>query len=84
MKSSLFLCTGALKQRFDAIDESELHGAARGWYSLLAIYVLGAIGLAAAPLFVTARADSLVEAAIRDHGLNCIIFSSRFLTAFAA
>lgn len=78
VKSSLFLCTGALKQRFNAIDESELHGKARGWYSLLAIYVLGAIGLAAAPLFVTARADSLVKAAVRDHGYRWIIWIFSF------
>src|SRR5690348_12155479 len=78
VKSSLFLCTGALKQRFDAIDESELHGRARGWYSLAAIYTLGAIGLAAAPLFLSGRADSLVEATVRNHGFHWVLWVFSF------
>lgn len=78
VKSSLFLCTGALKQRFDAIDESELHGRARGWYSLAAIYTMGAIGLAAAPLFLSARADSLVDTAVRDHGFHWVVWIFSF------
>ena len=78
VKSSLFLCTGTLKQRFDAIDESDLHGKARGWYSLLSIFALGAIGLAAAPLFVTTRADSLIETAVRTHGFQWIIWVFSF------
>jgi multicomponent Na+:H+ antiporter subunit D len=74
VKSSLFICCGALKQRFDAIDESELHGRARGWHMLLSIYVLGAIGLAAAPFFVTARSDSLLHAAVRNHGFTWVLW----------
>ncbi|HEX5412563.1 MAG TPA: proton-conducting transporter membrane subunit [Terriglobia bacterium] len=84
VKGSLFLCTGALKQRFNAIDESELHGRARGWYLLLAIYTLGAIGLAAAPLFLTGRADSLVEAAVRDHGLHWTVWIFSFSAIITA
>jgi multicomponent Na+:H+ antiporter subunit D len=84
--AALFLCTGALQQRSGAIDESELHGRGRGWYSLLAIYVLGAIGLAAAPGFVTARADSLVSAAVShqgDHWVAWVFSFSAIVTAGA-
>jgi multicomponent Na+:H+ antiporter subunit D len=66
--AALFLCTGILRQRFDTVEESELHGKARGYYGLLAIWVLAALGLTGIAPFPTSRADALIHSAVEHHG----------------
>ncbi len=84
VKGALFLSAGVMKQRFDTIEESELHGRARGWYSLLVIYVAGAIGLASIPPFTTAMADELVHSASVEHGWHWISYVFSFAAIVTA
>lgn len=61
LKGGLFACAGVVLHRLHYIGEPKLHGRGRGllWTPLL--FIVGAIGLAAAPGFLLEAAESAVS-----------------------
>lgn len=61
IKSSLFFVAGTLLHRFRTVSEQRLFARARNMPVIAALWFLGGLGLAAAPLLLTARGESLTE-----------------------
>ncbi|HVX46540.1 MAG TPA: proton-conducting transporter membrane subunit, partial [Mycobacteriales bacterium] len=66
VKSALFLMVGLLLNRYDSVDEVELHG--RGTRPIGALFLLCGLGLAGLPPFGTALGKSVTEEAAKAGG----------------
>ncbi|MGH8979907.1 MAG: complex I subunit 5 family protein [Acidimicrobiales bacterium] len=65
---ALFLLTGILSDLYETVDEHKLHGLARRRRVLGALFVMGALGLAALPPFGTALGSAVSESAAASLG----------------
>jgi multicomponent Na+:H+ antiporter subunit D len=61
VKAALFAVVGLLNARFGTVDEAELHGRAREWRALGALFCAGALAVATLPPFGSFLGKTLVE-----------------------
>ncbi|MEO8727673.1 MAG: complex I subunit 5 family protein, partial [Acidobacteriaceae bacterium] len=69
VKGGLFLCAGIVLHRLQKIGENKLHGRGKGMVFTPALFILGAIGLAAVPPFLLLAGDANVSEAAKPFGL---------------
>jgi multicomponent Na+:H+ antiporter subunit D len=77
VKSSLFLSSGTLLNRFGSVDEFTLQGKGKqlregsfGERLLMLVFLLAALGLAGLPPFAAGLGKALAETAMSDDGLH--------------
>lgn len=61
MKAGLFVGAGALLNRYETVDEHDLHGRGRSMHLTSAIFLLGGVGLAGLPPSGTWAGKALIE-----------------------
>lgn len=66
-RSALFFACGLLLHRYGSVDTVELRGRARGSYGTAALFVLGAVALAAPPWTGTGLGKALIEESAHAH-----------------
>jgi multicomponent Na+:H+ antiporter subunit D len=66
LKGGLFLAAGILLQRLDSVDELTLHGRARRFRLLGALFLLAALGLSGVPFVGTFLGHSMVDDVASD------------------
>jgi multicomponent Na+:H+ antiporter subunit D len=72
IKSSLFFCCGILLHRLRAVGERSLFAKGRELPWTAVLWFLGALGLAAAPPFLTMTGEAGISKAAEDLGLSWI------------
>ncbi|HEV7931148.1 MAG TPA: complex I subunit 5 family protein [Actinomadura sp.] len=86
VKAALFLGAGALLNRYETVDEGELHGRGRSMPLTGALFLLAGLGLAGLPPFGTWAGKAVIEHAAETHGwwwLTPVAVLSSALTAGA-
>jgi multicomponent Na+:H+ antiporter subunit D len=86
VKAALFLGAGALLNRYETVDEGELHGRGRSMSLTGALFLLAGLGLAGLPPFGTWAGKAVIEHAAETHGwwwLTPVAVLSSALTAGA-
>jgi multicomponent Na+:H+ antiporter subunit D len=68
VKAALFLGAGALLNRYETVDEGELHGRGRSMPLTGALFLLAGLGLAGLPPFGTWAGKAVIEHAAETHG----------------
>lgn len=68
VKGALFLGAGILLNRFESLDEDGLHGRGRALRGTGAVFLLGGLGLAAAPPGGTWAGKAAIDHAAESHG----------------
>jgi len=74
LKSSLFMCTGILLNRFGSTDEIELTGKGKRMPFVGILFTLSALALTGLPIFGALTAKSIIEESVRTAGYGWIIF----------
>jgi multicomponent Na+:H+ antiporter subunit D len=76
LKGGLFACAGVVLHRLQFIGEPKLHGLGRGLVWTPVLFIVGAIGLTAAPGFLLESAESAISHAGADFhfGWICWVF----------
>jgi multicomponent Na+:H+ antiporter subunit D len=69
VKGALFLIAGVLLNKFETMDEGDLHGRGRGMLVSATVFLLGGVALAGVPPFALASGKDVVEDAARAAGL---------------
>jgi multicomponent Na+:H+ antiporter subunit D len=82
VKAGLFVGAGALLNRFETVDEHDLHGRGRSMYVAGSIFLLGGLGLAGLPPSGTWAGKSLIEEA-GGHWILALGVTASALTAGA-
>ncbi len=70
IKSSLFFCTGILLHRLRAVGERTLFAKGKALHWTAVLWFLGALGLAAAPPFLTMTGEGGISKTAEDLGLS--------------
>jgi multicomponent Na+:H+ antiporter subunit D len=65
LKGGLFACAGIVLHRLQYIGEPKLHGRGRGMFWTPVLFIVGAIGLAAAPGFLLEAAEAATSDAAK-------------------
>lgn len=73
LKGALFICAGILLNRFESLDECELHGRGRGMPATATLFFLGGLGLAGLPPFGTFWGKKLLEEAASHAGQTWLV-----------
>src|SRR5438270_7314046 len=66
VKGSLFLGAGVVLHRLRAISERRLHGKGRGIVATPAVFIIGALGLAAPPSTLLFSGEGAIQSAARE------------------
>ncbi|HEY0542658.1 MAG TPA: complex I subunit 5 family protein [Actinoallomurus sp.] len=82
VKAGLFVGAGALLNRFETVDEHDLHGRGRSMYVAGQIFLLGGLGLAGLPPSGTWAGKALIEEA-GGHWILALGVTASALTAGA-
>ncbi|MCW2859011.1 MAG: hypothetical protein JWP48_719 [Actinoallomurus sp.] len=82
VKAGLFVGAGALLNRFETVDEHDLHGRGRSMYVAGLIFLLGGLGLAGLPPSGTWAGKALIEEA-GGHSILALGVTASALTAGA-
>ncbi|MBO2449521.1 hypothetical protein J4573_20640 [Actinomadura barringtoniae] len=84
VKGALFLGAGALLNRFESVDEQDLHGRGRDMRFTGAVFLLGALGLAGLPPSGMWAGKSLIEHASLEAGWWWLIPVAALASALTA
>ncbi len=70
IKGSLFMSSGIVLNRWKSLDLDALRGKLGGYWWLVTLIALGALGLAGLPLFATFVGKAIIDRAADDAGLS--------------
>jgi multicomponent Na+:H+ antiporter subunit D len=73
LKAGLFLGAGALRRKFETLDELELHGRGRDLAWLSGLFLAGAVGLAGLPPLGAFLGHSLLEDGAKGVGYSWLV-----------
>ncbi len=86
VKGGLFACAGIVLDRLQYIGEHHLHGRGRGMIWTPSLFIVGAVGLAAAPGFLLESGESAITHAAESfhlHWIGWVFFFGGVVTAAA-